>query len=144
MFLTELRVEADKDSETCLIVTSPVCGDVAVSAPTTHERNNWLKKIAIAQKHIIDTERSILHRQQSSKYIFLFYLLFIVLYFIYLTIFPCKIQFSHGRYNPKKYSESSVRKIFNEMTKCKARFILNLLTEIKIQTPKAQYARDAV
>ncbi|XP_071543654.1 intersectin-1-like isoform X12 [Panulirus ornatus] len=67
MFLTELRVEADRDSETCFILTSSVCGDVAVAAPTTHERNNWLKKIAIAQKHIVDTERSILHRQQSKE-----------------------------------------------------------------------------
>lgn len=67
MFLTELRVEADKDSEVCYTLISPSCGDVSISAPTTHERNNWLKKIAIAQKHIIDTERSILHRQQSKE-----------------------------------------------------------------------------
>lgn len=69
MFLTDLRVEGDKDSETCFTLVSPACGDIAVSAPTTHERNNWLRKIAIAQKHIIDTERSLLHRQQSSKYL---------------------------------------------------------------------------
>lgn len=69
MFLTDLRVEGDKDSEMCFTLVSPTCGDIAVSAPTTHERNNWLKKIAIAQKHIIDTERSLLHRQQSSKYL---------------------------------------------------------------------------
>nr|UGW01545.1 epidermal growth factor receptor [Eriocheir sinensis] len=66
MFLTDLRVEGDKDSEMCFTLVSPACGDIAVSAPTTHERNNWLKKIAIAQKHIIDTERSLLHRQQSK------------------------------------------------------------------------------
>lgn len=67
MFLTDLRVEGDKDSEMCFTLVSPACGDIAVSAPTTHERNNWLKKIAIAQKHIIDTERSLLHRQQSIR-----------------------------------------------------------------------------
>ncbi|XP_050737308.1 intersectin-1-like isoform X6 [Eriocheir sinensis] len=67
MFLTDLRVEGDKDSEMCFTLVSPACGDIAVSAPTTHERNNWLKKIAIAQKHIIDTERSLLHRQQSKE-----------------------------------------------------------------------------
>ncbi|XP_063874281.1 intersectin-2-like isoform X16 [Scylla paramamosain] len=67
MFLTDLRVEGDKDSETCFTLVSPACGDIAVAAPTTHERNNWLKKIAIAQKHISDTERSLLHRQQSKE-----------------------------------------------------------------------------
>ncbi|KAK8739498.1 hypothetical protein OTU49_003357, partial [Cherax quadricarinatus] len=65
MFLTELRVEADKDSDMCYTLISGGCGEVSVMAPTIHERNNWLKKIAIAQKHISDTERSILHRQQS-------------------------------------------------------------------------------
>lgn len=69
MFLTDLRVEGDKDSEMCFTLVSPACGDIVVSAPTTHERNNWLKKIAIAQKHISDTERSLLQRQQSSKYL---------------------------------------------------------------------------
>ncbi|XP_045103343.1 intersectin-2-like isoform X17 [Portunus trituberculatus] len=67
MFLTDLRVEGDKDSETCFTLVSPACGDIAVAAPTTHERNNWLKKIAIAKKHISDTERSLLHRQQSKE-----------------------------------------------------------------------------
>ncbi|KAK8739495.1 hypothetical protein OTU49_003357, partial [Cherax quadricarinatus] len=67
MFLTELRVEADKDSDMCYTLISGGCGEVSVMAPTIHERNNWLKKIAIAQKHISDTERSILHRQQSKE-----------------------------------------------------------------------------
>ncbi|XP_069947799.1 intersectin-1 isoform X3 [Cherax quadricarinatus] len=67
MFLTELRVEADKDSDMCYTLISGGCGEVSVMAPTIHERNNWLKKIAIAQKHISDTERSILHRQQSIR-----------------------------------------------------------------------------
>lgn len=67
MFLTDVRIEVDKESELCFTLTSPTCGDVAVSAPTPHERGNWLKKIAIAQKHISDTERSILQRKHSSE-----------------------------------------------------------------------------
>ncbi|XP_037801441.1 intersectin-1-like isoform X12 [Penaeus monodon] len=67
MFLTDVRIEVDKESELCFTLTSPTCGDVAVSAPTPHERGNWLKKIAIAQKHISDTERSILQRKHSKE-----------------------------------------------------------------------------
>ena len=72
MFLTDLKVETDKDSELGYTLISPICGDISVSAPTAHERNNWLKKIAIAQKHIQDTERSLLQRQQSSKYMMIY------------------------------------------------------------------------
>ncbi|XP_069975866.1 intersectin-1-like isoform X2 [Penaeus vannamei] len=68
MFLTDVRIEVDKESELCFTLTSPTCGDVAVSAPTPHERGNWLKKIAIAQKHISDTERSILQRKHSAHF----------------------------------------------------------------------------
>ncbi|XP_042857321.1 intersectin-1-like isoform X3 [Penaeus japonicus] len=67
MFLTDVRIEVDKESELCFTLISPTCGDVAVSAPTPHERGNWLKKIAIAQKHISDTERSILQRKHSKE-----------------------------------------------------------------------------
>ncbi|XP_063598046.1 intersectin-1-like isoform X10 [Penaeus indicus] len=67
MFLTDVRIEVDKESELSFTLTSPSCGDVAVSAPTPHERGNWLKKIAIAQKHISDTERSILQRKHSKE-----------------------------------------------------------------------------
>ncbi|XP_066975771.1 intersectin-1-like isoform X17 [Macrobrachium rosenbergii] len=67
MFLTDLKVETDKDSELCYTLISSTCGEIVVSAPTANERNNWLKKIAIAQKHIQDTERSLLQRQQSKE-----------------------------------------------------------------------------
>ncbi|XP_068201300.1 intersectin-1-like [Palaemon carinicauda] len=67
MFLTDLKVETDKDSELCYTLLSSTCGEIVVSAPTAHERNNWLKKIAIAQKHIQDTDRSLLQRQQSKE-----------------------------------------------------------------------------
>ncbi|XP_064117346.1 intersectin-1-like isoform X7 [Macrobrachium nipponense] len=67
MFLTDLKVETDKDSELCYTLISSTCGEIVVSAPTANERNNWLKKIAIAQKHIQDTERSLLQRKQSKE-----------------------------------------------------------------------------
>ncbi|KAK3893529.1 hypothetical protein Pcinc_002655 [Petrolisthes cinctipes] len=67
MFLTELRVEVDKESENYFTLVSPNYGEVAVASATTHERNNWLKKVAMAQKHINDTQNSHRHRQQSKE-----------------------------------------------------------------------------
>ncbi|CAL4061181.1 unnamed protein product, partial [Meganyctiphanes norvegica] len=66
MFLSDLQEEADKDSELCLSLKSPQSGDVHLSAPTANERNNWLKKIAMAKNHLSDTERSLLQRNQSK------------------------------------------------------------------------------
>ena len=77
MFLSELKAEPDKESETAIVLLYPNTGDIHVSAISANERNNWLKKISLAQKHIIDTERSILQRKQSSKLMLYLYFMLI-------------------------------------------------------------------
>lgn len=86
MFLTELRVEVDKESESYFTLVSPNCGEVAVAAPTTHERNNWLKKVAMAQKHINDTQNSHRHRQLSSKALSRFVFILVPLLFRFICV----------------------------------------------------------
>lgn len=68
MFLSEIKVRVEKDSETGFLVSSSK-GEISLSANSSNDRNNWLKRIDIAQKHIRDTERSRNHSNQTSKFI---------------------------------------------------------------------------
>ena len=71
MFLSELAVQPVHDSEVSFSLCTSNTVEVVISANTSNERNNWLKTIAIAKRHIEDTERSLTTRRQSRKSHFL-------------------------------------------------------------------------
>lgn len=66
MFLSEIKVRVERDSETGFLISSPKC-EISLSANSSNDRNNWLKRMDIAQKHIRDTEKSRSHSNQTSK-----------------------------------------------------------------------------
>ncbi|RXG59549.1 Intersectin-2 [Armadillidium vulgare] len=65
MFLSEIKVRVERDSETGFLISSPKC-EISLSANSSNDRNNWLKRMDIAQKHIRDTEKSRSHSNQTN------------------------------------------------------------------------------
>ena len=66
MFLNDLKAYAEPDNVVGLHISYQNI-DLLFFTTSGNDRSNWLKKIAIAQKHIKDTESSIMQRRRSSK-----------------------------------------------------------------------------